>query len=255
MEKYSSKLSEIDTVKVEYSNGTYISHPVSEADYIIAGMYEDKVGDIIKLEFKYENNLNHFFEALNDNKDFKHIPASLYKRPENKTLYGENIEGIECRALWPSKPIEIVRMKPAINEEGIETVIVYARRIKRTEMLKYMDSEIIRYNELTNDKYKLRKIKGYEEKLKEARESIKDTENQEIWEEVLGITQPEITQSTQEETDTKEYDFDEILEDGTRRWIDCDGQGLIDVMTGELVYTEDLDKVKRKKHTQPPTEE
>ena len=119
-------------------------------------------------------------------------------------------------------------------------------------MLKYIDSEIIRYNEINNDKYKLRKIKGYDEKLKEARESVKDTKNQEIWEEVLGVNQPE---NIQEEPTEKEYDFNEILEDGTRRWIDCDGQGLIDVMTGELIYTEDLDKVKRKKHTQPPTEE
>lgn len=178
-------------VKVEYEGRTYMSDSSIEASFIMKYMHKDKPGEVMRLEFMYKDDIDEFFEVLNSNKKFRKMPSALYQREENSTLYGDDIEKIECRAINSNKPLEIVRMKPQQTEadgETVETTTVYVRRISAEEMLKYMSISVVKYNELVNDSYKLRKIKGYSERLKSL-ESSEDTDknDEEVWVEMPGV--------------------------------------------------------------------
>ena len=169
MEKHAPRWNGIGYIQVEYEGKTYMSGAVTEANFIYKYMHQDKPGSQMVLQFRYEDDLEDFFQTLN-NKTFKQIPSSLCKRETNTELYGENIESIVCRQARKRKPIEIVKMQPAYKSElGYETVTVYARRIEPEEMLRYMSDEALKFNELTNDRYKIACIPGYSERLKAIR--------------------------------------------------------------------------------------
>lgn len=71
-------------------------------------------------------------------------------------------------------------MQPAYKSElGCETVTVYARRIEPEEMLKYMSDEALKFNEMTNDRYKIAWIPGYSERLKAIQQSDKESDTEE----------------------------------------------------------------------------
>ena len=189
MEKHAPSWNGIGYVQVEYEGGTYMSNSITEANFIYKYMHQDKPGSQIVLQFRYEDDLEDFFQTLN-NKTFKQIPSSLCKRETNTELYGENIESIVCRQARKRKPIEIVKMQPAYNSElGCETVTVYARRIEPEEMLKYMSDGALKFNEMTGDRYKIASIPGYSERLKTIIENESDSEGgsgEELWVDIPG---------------------------------------------------------------------
>lgn len=157
-----------------------MSGAVTEANFIIRYMHQDKPGSRMVLHFRYEDDLDRFYEILNLDKSFKQIPSCLYERESNTELYGENIESIVCRQARKRKPIEIVKMQPAYNNElECETVTVYVRRITPEEMLKYMPSDVIKFNDMTNDRYKIAWIPGYSERLKAIQQSDKESDTEE----------------------------------------------------------------------------
>lgn len=166
MEKCAPRWNGVGYVQVEYDGKINMSDPVMEAAFIIKYMHQDKPGTKIVLQFRYEDDIDKFYEMLNSSDAFKQMPSCLYERENNTELYGEGIESIECRQARTKKPIEIVKMKPAYNSEiNCETVTVYARRITPEEMLKYMPSDVIKFNAMTNDRYKISNIPGYLDRL------------------------------------------------------------------------------------------
>lgn len=180
MEKHAPRWNGIGYIQVGYEGKTYMSGAVTEANFIIRYMHQDKPGSRMVLHFRYEDDLDRFYEILNLDKSFKQIPSCLYERESNTELYGENIESIVCRQARKRKPIEIVKMQPAYNNElECETVTVYVRRITPEEMLKYMPSDVIKFNDMTNDRYKIAWIPGYSERLKAIQQSDKESDTEE----------------------------------------------------------------------------
>lgn len=179
MEKHAPSWNGIGYVQVEYEGRTYMSNSITEANFIYKYMHQDKPGSQMVLQFRYEDDLEDFFQTLN-NKTFKQIPSSLCKRETNTELYGENIESIVCRQARKRKPIEIVKMQPTYSQEqDCEIVTVYVRRITPEEMLKYMSDEVLKFNDMTSDRYKIAWIPGYSERLKAIQQSDKESDTEE----------------------------------------------------------------------------
>ena len=196
MEKHAPRWNGIGYVQSEYEGRTCMSSAMTEANFIIKYMHQDKPGSQMVLHFRYEDYISKFYEMLSLDKSFKKIPSSLYKRESNTELYGDNIDRIECRQARKRKPIEIVKMKPTYSQEqDCEIVTVYVRRITPEEMLKYMSDEVLKFNDMTNDRYKIAWIPGYSERLKAIQQSDKENSieteleslsDEEIWIEIPG---------------------------------------------------------------------
>ena len=153
MEKHASRWDGIGYIQVEYEGKDCMSSAMTEANFIIKYMHQYKTGSQMVLHFRYEDDLDRFYEILNLDKSFKKIPSSLYKRESNTEVYGDSIDRIECRRARKRKPIEIVKMKPTYSQEqDCEIVTIYVRRITPEEMLKYMSDESLKFNDMTGDR-------------------------------------------------------------------------------------------------------
>lgn len=154
LEKGTSWNSKNVHVIYEYEGEDYISNPYSEVRFIINNLHEDPVGTLMKFEFKYQNDIDYFWEMIRDEKDrFKTIPTEMFTEDGQRIQCKFNID-------TPDRPI-------AICQVSEDTILAW--RVSIEEAIYKMLPKTILVNEGFGDMFGLRATEVYRKRVLQLR--------------------------------------------------------------------------------------